>query len=89
VIEAMSYQPGDEKLARKFSLPYPDMDPRVYADWMKGTKGEMNRIMEEMMMEMMPGGMSEEMKRKMMEQFRMKMTPGIQEGEVAGSLHDA
>jgi hypothetical protein len=93
VIKAMSYQPGDEKLARKFSEPYPDMDPRVYYDWMKGTNGEMNRIMMEMMDEMMPmmmpEGMTPQMKDKMMAQFKMKMTPGIQEGELPGSLHDA
>jgi hypothetical protein len=32
VIEAMSYQPSDEKLVRKFKIPHPDMDPRVYYD---------------------------------------------------------
>jgi len=93
VIEAMSYRPGDEKLTRKFSLPHPDMDPRVYADWMKGAKGEMNRIMEEMMMEMMPvmmpDGVSEDMKKKMMDQFYMKLAPGMEEGEIPGSIHDA
>jgi hypothetical protein len=93
VIKAMSYQPGDEKLARKFQLPHPEMDPRVYADWMKEPEGEMSRIMmemqEEMMPVMMPGGMSEEMHGKMMEQFRMKLAPDMQEGEIAGSWHDA
>jgi hypothetical protein len=93
VIEAMSYQPGDEKLARKFSLPHPDMDPRVYSDWMQGVKGDMNRIMEEMLMEMMPvmmpGGMSEDMKKMMMDQFHKKLAPGMQEGEIPGSIHDA
>jgi hypothetical protein len=93
VLTAMSYQPGDEKLARKFNEPYPNVDPRVYADWMKGSNGEMNRIMMEMMEEMMPmmmpNEMSPEMKEQMMAQFRMKMMPGIQEGEIEGSLHDA
>lgn len=92
VIKAMSYQPGDEELARKFSEPYPDMDPRIYYDWMEGTDGEMNRIMMEMMGEMMPvmmPEMSSEMKEKMMAQFKLKMTPGIQEGELPGSLMDA
>lgn len=95
VIEAMSYRPGDEKLARKFTLPHPDMDPRVYADWMKTVDGEMNRIMfemqDEMMPLMMPDGkeMSAEMKQKMKDQLRMKLTAGVQEGEIPGSWHDA
>jgi len=93
VIRAMSYHPGDEQLARKFNLPYPDMDPRTYADWMKGTHGDMNRIMEEMMQEMMPmmmpHGMDAAMHEKMMAQFRMKLTPGIQAGEIPGSILDA
>jgi hypothetical protein len=53
----------------------------------------MSRIMMEMMAEMMPmmmpGGMTPEMHEKMMAQFKMKMTPGLQEGELPGSLHDA
>lgn len=95
VIEAMSYQPGDEKLAKKFKTPHPDMDPRRYEDWMKGFEGEMNRIMMEMHEEMMPMHMAEgksmspEMKEKMMSQLRMKLTPGQQEGEIEGSWHDA
>ena len=95
VIEAMSYRPGDEKLARKFKTPHPDMDPRVYYDWMKTVDGEMNRIMmemhEEMMPLMMPGGneTSEDQRNEVMEQFRMKLTPGMQEGEIPGSWHDA
>jgi hypothetical protein len=32
--------------------------------------------------------MSEEMHRKMMAQFRMKLEPDMQEGEIAGSWHD-
>ncbi|QWV92965.1 hypothetical protein KP004_17615 [Geomonas oryzisoli] len=93
VIKAMSYHPGDEKLARKFSTPHPDMDPRLYEPWMKGTEGEMNRIMMEMMEEMMPlmmpGQPDPLMKAQMMEQFKKKMTPGMQEGELPGSLMDA
>lgn len=93
VIRAMSYQPGDEKLAGKFTTPHPDMDPRVYEPWMKSVEGEMNRIMMEMMEEMMPHMMPQppepQMKAMMMEQFTKKMTPGIQEGELPGSLMDA
>lgn len=93
VIKAMSYQPGDEKLVRKFSEPRPEQDPRDYSDWVKSSDGEMSRIMMEMMDEMMPmmmpDGMTSEMEEKMMAQFKMKMKPGLQEGELLGSLHDA
>jgi len=93
VVKAMSYTPGDEILARKFSTPRPNMDPRVYEPWMRGAEGEMNRIMMEMMEEMMPmmapHGMSDDMRQKMMAQFQMKLAPGMQEGEIPGSLADA
>ena len=117
VIDAMGYKPGDEKYVRKFSEPYPDLDPRVYAPWMGAQEGEMSRIMVEMMMEMMPmmmpqmmpEGMSmeqmaamkpeeirakmtpaqREMHDKLMAQFKMKNTQGIQPGELPGSLRDA
>jgi hypothetical protein len=73
------------------------MDPRVYEPWMRGADGEMTRIMREMMDEMMPHmmpeGMSEAERRelhpKMMDQFTKKMTPGMQDGELPGSPHDA
>lgn len=74
VIEAMSYQPGDEQYVRKFKLPRPEMDPRRYEEWMRGFDGEMNRIMMEMHEEMMPmhmpegRSMSAEMKEQMMKQ---------------------
>ena len=74
VIEAMSYQPGDEALARKFSLPYPEMDPRVYADWMRPA--------------MSPDG-AETPPAAVMEQARKKFAPGVQEGEHPGSLMEA
>lgn len=94
VIRAMSYQPGDEKYAKKFTLPHPEMDPRVYEDWMKTVDGDMNRMMREMMMEMMPlmmdpDAMTPEMHDKAMHQFTLKLTPGMQEGEHAGSVSDA
>lgn len=93
VIRAMSYQPGDEALARKFSLPRPDVDPRIYADWMKGPEGEMSRIMTDMLEEMAPlmtaGGVSPEMQAQMVAQLKLKLTPGLQEGELPGSLLDA
>ena len=59
VIQAMSYQPGDEKLTRKFKTPHPEVDPRRYEDWMRDVDGEMNRIMREMHEEMMPSMMPE------------------------------
>lgn len=93
VVEAMSYHPGDEKLARKFTLPRPDFDPRIYDTFTSGPGGEMNRIMREMMDEMMPmmmgSNMDEQMSRKVMDQFRMKLMPGMQPGEYEGSLSDA
>ena len=93
VIQAMAYHPGDEALVRKFPLPHPDMDPRVYAAWMQGTDGEMSRIMREMLDEMMPmmspGGMSPEMHARVIQQFEKKMRPGMQPGEHPGSLADA
>lgn len=95
VAKAMAYQPGDEKLARKFKIEHPEIDPRVYEDWMKGFDGEMNRIMMEMHQEMMPLMMPEgkempaETKEKMRAQLRMKLAPGMEEGEIDGSLHDA
>jgi hypothetical protein len=95
VIKALSYQPGDERLARKFTVPRPEMDPRVYEDWLKGTEGEMSRIMMEMHEEMMPlhlpegKTMTPEMHHRMQEAVKMKLKPGMQEGETSGSLHDA
>lgn len=93
VIRAMSYQPGDEKLARKFSTPHPEMDPRVYEPWMKSVESEMNRIMfemlDEMMPLMMPTGSDPGMMAKMKEAVWKKLTPGMQEGEVHGSIMDA
>jgi hypothetical protein len=92
VIAAMSHQPGDEQLARKFALPYPDMDARVYADWMRGSDGEMTRIMFEMLEDMWPG-MSPDGSREppaaALEQMRLKLQPGMQPGEVPGSLMEA
>lgn len=69
VLDAMSYQPGDEKLARKFSTPKPDINPVAYDDWIKSSDGAMTRIMMEMLAEMMPvmmqqhGGMSSDMQK--------------------------
>lgn len=93
VVKAMAYQPGDEKYVRKFETPYPDMDPRVYYDWMKSSEGGMNQIMMEMMEEMMPlmipQSLSPAMKEQVMAQFKMKMRADLEPGEIEGSLHDA
>jgi hypothetical protein len=95
VVKAISCQPGDEELARKFAEPRADVDPRLYAPWMREGGGEMGRIMEEMLAEMlpemMPAGMTMPAQRreKVMAQLRLKLAPGIQEGELPGSLLDA
>jgi len=75
VIDAMSYQPGDEKLTRKFKTPYPDLDPRIYYPWMGQFEGEMSRIMMEMMMEMMPMMMPQMMPAGMSKEEMAAMTP--------------
>ncbi|MBN1603550.1 MAG: hypothetical protein JW915_18210 [Chitinispirillaceae bacterium] len=93
VVEMMAYRPGDEKYTRKFSVQHPDMDPRIYYDWMKGFDGEMNRIMMEMMEEMMPLMMEKEMTESqrviLMQQFKKKLSPDFEDGEIPGSLLDA
>ena len=95
VIEAMKEQPGDRELARKFSIPKPNMDPRVYEDWMKGVRSPglgMNEIMAEMLREMWPKMSrdgSAEPPPAVWEQFWLKVEPGMQPGEKPGSLHDA
>ncbi|MDJ0800500.1 MAG: hypothetical protein QNJ51_27445 [Calothrix sp. MO_167.B12] len=104
VLKALSYQPGDEKLVRKFTTPKPNFNPLVYDDWARSSDGAMTRMMMEMMQEMMPmmhgnmqGDMNSEMSspmhgnmhQKMMAQLKKKLTPGIQEGEIPGSWMDA
>lgn len=91
VIEAMAYQPGDEALARKFSLPDPDVDPAVYSAVLKAPSGAMSQIMEEMM-EMMPMMMPHAMQDehgRMMKAAQQKMMLGEAPGEAPGSFHDA
>lgn len=92
VIDAMSERAGDRELARRFPVPHPDMDPRCYEPWMRGMDGEMTRIMHEMLEEMWPmmsPDGSREIPPAVQEQFKLKMMPGMQPGEIAGSLHDA
>lgn len=95
VINAMKYQPGDEKFTRKFSIPKPEMDPRKYEPWMKTARSlgpGMNEIMAEMLREMWPSMSadgSEEPPAEVWDQFWLKVTPGMQAGEKPGSLHDA
>ena len=95
VIEAMKEQPGDRELARKFPLPKPDMDPRVYEDWMKSVRSPglgMNEIMAEMLREMWPKMSHDgaaEPPPEVWEQFWLKVEPGMQPGEKPGSLHEA
>lgn len=95
VINAMKEHPGDRELARKFPIPVPDMDPRVYADWMKAVRSPglgMNEIMAEMLVEMWPmmsGGATTEPPQAVWDQFWLKVEPGMQPGEKPGSLHEA
>ncbi|MFN2427288.1 MAG: hypothetical protein ABR587_12675 [Candidatus Binatia bacterium] len=95
VIEAMAEQPGDRELARKFPIPVADMDPRVYASWMKPVKSPglgMNEIMEEMLQEMWPmmsADGSSAPTPEVWKQFWLKVEPGMQPGEKPGSLHEA
>lgn len=92
VIEAMGYQPGDEALARKFSLPAPGQDPADYTAALKAPTGGMSQIMEEMMMEMMPMMMPNakpDAHARMMKTAQQKMMLGQAPDEVPGSLHDA
>lgn len=82
VVKAMAYQPGDEKYVRKFETPYPDIDPRVYEDWMKSGEGSMSKIMMEMMMEMMPM-MMENAGMPMSAEMKMMMMNGEMEKAMA------
>ena len=92
VIDAMGYQPGDERLARRFAIPYPDMDPRRYPGWMRSPEGEMTRIMMEMIQEMMPmmmPGASRAQQAAAMAALAANGRLGVERGETAGSLADA
>lgn len=95
VLDAMAYHPGDEKLVRKFTTPKPNINPLVYDEWITSADGAMTKMMMEMLAEMMPmmmqnhGEMSHQMYEKLMAQLKLKLTPGIQDGEIAGSFMDA
>jgi len=93
VIEAMSYQPGDEAYAGKFHEPYPTYDPRTYPGWVRSPQGAMGTIMMDMLMEMLPmmypQGLSKGEKAAIMRQMMMNGRLGIEPGEIPGSLHDA
>ncbi len=92
VIEAMKYRKGDERYVEKFTIEHPDADPTKKEPWMVSQDGAMNTMMKEMMEEMMPmmmPGISSEKKKEAMEQFRLKMGPRMEAGEIDGSLHDA
>jgi|GEM_PF-564241 len=92
VVNAMSEQPGDRELAALFDIPHPEMSPLWYEPWMKRYEGSMNDMMEAMlhgMWPMMSPDGSSEVPREVMDQLRLKLTPGIQPHEQPGSLHDA
>lgn len=92
VLIAMAHQAGDEALARTFTLPHPEMDPRRYEAWMTAPGGAMGEIMQEMLAEMWPmmsPDGSTDVPDAARRQLTLKMIPGLQEGEVSGSLHHA
>lgn len=92
VVDALGYHSGDEKLARKFSLPDPEADPRKYGERLRSPDGEMTRIMREMLEEMMPSmmpGASAHERERAMSVLKAKGKPGVDRGETPGSLHDA
>lgn len=93
VLAAMGYQPGDEKLARRFPVADPGLDPRQYGEVLSSPQGEMSRIMSEMFDEMMPSmtprPMSAAQRSEVMSQFKTKMSLGVPGAEIDGSLHDA
>lgn len=92
VLHAMANRPGDERLARKFPLPHPDLDPRRYEAWMRAGPGEMGRIMIEMHDDMMPPGddpMSKTAHEKMTAILKDKLMPGRTGSEPPGSFMDA
>ncbi|MBC6419151.1 MAG: hypothetical protein GDA44_10385 [Prochloron sp. SP5CPC1] len=99
VLDAMSYQPGDEKLVRKFTIPKVNINPLVYDDWLKTVDGAMTGIMMEMLDDMMShhgshgshgamhhGVINPEIQQQLKAQLKLKLTPGIQEGEIPGSF---
>lgn len=95
VLDAMRSHPGDEKLARKFRTPRPELNPLLYNDQITSADGAMTRMMMEMLREMMPmmmrghGPMREAVHQRLVTQLRLKLTPGIQADELAGSFVDA
>ena len=92
VIDAMGYRPGDERLARKFRTPYPEVDPRRYPAWMRASEGEMGRIMMEMMEDMMPMMMPDASAAQRAAAMRALMANGrlgFEAGEARGSFADA
>ncbi|MBV6622617.1 MAG: hypothetical protein KI793_06650 [Rivularia sp. (in: Bacteria)] len=78
---------ADGSMTRMMMEMMQEMMPMMHASM----KGGMNSGMSSMQgnMNQMNGGMSQEMHKKMMAQLKMKLTPGIQEGEIPGSWMDA
>jgi hypothetical protein len=78
---------ADGSMTRMMMEMMQEMMPMMHASM----KGGMNSGMSSMQgnMNQMNGGMSQEMHQKMMAQLKMKLTPGIQEGEIPGSWMDA
>ena len=84
---------ADGSMTRMMMEMVQEMMPMMHAS-MKGgmnseMQGNMNHDGMNQMSSEMNGGMSQEMHQKMMVQLKMKLTPGIQSGEIPGSWMDA
>jgi hypothetical protein len=92
-LDAMAYHAGDERYVRRFPVPNPKIDPRVYTPALRSPMGEMNRIMVEMQEDMMPAMGMTEMTSAMHDRMRdimlTKATPGLAPDEHPGSLSEA
>ena len=72
---------ADGSITRMMMEMMQEMMPMMHASMNSGMRSPMQRNMN--------GGMSQEMHQKMMAQLKMKLTPGIQSGEIPGSWMDA
>ncbi len=80
---------ADGSMTRMMMEMMQEMMPMMHASMNSGMQGNMNHDMNSPMSSGMNGGMSQEMHQKMMAQLKMKLTPGIQSGEIPGSWMDA
>ncbi len=88
---------ADGSMTRMMMEMMQEMMPMMHASMKGGMNSgmqdnmnhDMNSPMSSQMQGEMNGGMSQEMHQKMMAQLKMKLTPGIQSGEIPGSWMDA